>query len=136
MSEKFTLMHAEKAAFTIELKARLLGVSRAGYWVKRGGTVPPTAARRVWLTGVIKKTHDDSNQVNGFRRVLAELHRQGVSVSEVLVRTIMRELGIFGVRPRSKKRTTIPAADAASRRDLLRRDFTAERPGPARHPGL
>lgn len=131
MSEKFTLMHAEKATFTIELMARLLGVSRAGYyaWAKRLGTVSPTTARRVWLAGLIKKIHDDSNQVNGFRRVLAELHRRGVSASEGLVRTIMRELGIFGIQPRSKKRTTIPAADAADRPDLLKRDFTAERPG-------
>ena len=51
MSEKFTLMHAEKATFTIELMARLLSVSRAGYyaWAKRRDTIPPTTARRVWL---------------------------------------------------------------------------------------
>ncbi len=48
MSEKFTLMHAEKATFTIELMARLLSVSRAGYyaWAKRRDTIPPTTARR------------------------------------------------------------------------------------------
>ena len=52
MSEKFTLMHAEKATFTIELMARLLSVSRAGYyaWAKRRDTIPPTTARRVWLS--------------------------------------------------------------------------------------
>lgn len=131
MSEKFTLMHAEKAAFTIELMARLLGVSRAGYyaWVKRRDTVPPTTARRVWLSGVIKQIHDDSHGVNGFRRVLAELGRQGITASEGLVRKIMRELGIFGIQPRTKKRTTIPAVDVVTRPDLLRRDFTADAPG-------
>ncbi len=41
----------------------------------------------------------------------------------------MRESGIYGIQPRSKKRTTIPAADAADRPDLLKRDFTADRPG-------
>ena len=131
MSEKFTLMHAEKATFTIELMARLLGVSRAGYyaWAKRRGTLPPTTVRRVRLAGLIAKIHDDSNGVNGFRRVLAELGRQGVTASAGLVRKIMRELGIFGVQPRSSKRTTIPAADAVDRPDLLRRDFTAVAPG-------
>ena len=37
MSEKFTLMHAEKATFTIELMARLLSVSRAGSTRGRSG---------------------------------------------------------------------------------------------------
>lgn len=131
MSEKFTLMHAEKANHAVELMAGLLGVSRAGYyaWVRRQGTLSPTAARRAALTEVIAQIHDDSHQTSGFRRVLAELGRRGIACSEGLARKIMRELGIFGVQPRSKKRTTIPAADAADRPDLLRRDFTADRPG-------
>ena len=131
MSEKFTLMHAEKATFTIELMARLLGVSRAGYyaWAGRRDTLSSATARRLWLSGVIKQIHADSHGVNGFRRVLAELGRRGIAASEGLVRKIMRELGIFGIQPRSKKRTTIPAEDVVTRPDLLRRDFTADRPG-------
>ena len=131
MSEKFTLIHAQKATFTIELMTRLLGVSRAGYyaWAKRLGLLSPMATRRAELTERIKKIHDDSNGVNGFRRVLAELARQGVAASEGLVRKIMRELGIFGVQPHTRKRTTIPAEDAVDRPDLLKRDFTADRPG-------
>ena len=37
MSEKFTLIHAEKANHTIGMMTRVLQVSRAGYyaWVKR-----------------------------------------------------------------------------------------------------
>ena len=131
MSEKFTLMHAEKAHHTIEFMARLLGVSRAGYyaWARRLDTLSPTSARRAELAEVIARIHEDSHGVNGFRRVLAELRRRGIAASEGLVRKIMRELGIFGVQPRSKKRTTIPAADAGERPDLLKRDFTADRPG-------
>ena len=73
MSEKFTLMHAEKANHTIGLMARLLEVSRAGYyaWAKRQGTLSPTAARRTWLAEQIRTIHAESNGVNGFRRVLA-----------------------------------------------------------------
>ena len=74
MSEKFTLMHAEKATFTIELMARLLSVSRAGYyaWAKRRDTIPPTTARRVGLSGVITHLPDDAPGKNGFRRVPAK----------------------------------------------------------------
>ena len=131
MSEKYSLMHAEKATFTIELMARLLGVSRAGYyaWAKRRDTPSAQAARRGWLAGLITQIHHDSNGTSGFRRVRAELRRRSVTASEGLVRAIMRQLGIVGVQPRSSTRTTIPAADAADRPDLLRRDFTADKPG-------
>lgn len=131
MSEKFALMHAEKASFTIELMARLLAVSRAGYyaWVKRLSTLTPTAVRREELGALIGQIHEDSHQTSGFRRVVAELARRGVTASPGLVRKIMRERGIYGIQPRSSKRTTIPAEDAADRPDLLQRDFTADRPG-------
>ncbi|KZE19736.1 transposase [Brevibacterium casei] len=52
-----------------------------------------------------------------------------MAASMGLVRTIMRELGIFGNQPRIKKRTTTPAEDAAARPDLIGRDFTADAPG-------
>lgn len=88
VSGKSTLIHAEKATFTIELMARLLGVSRAGYnaWVKRLGTLSEQAARRMRLAVLITQIHDDSHQTSGFRRVLAELARRGIAVSEGLVR--------------------------------------------------
>ena len=102
MSEKFTLMHAEKATFTIELMARLLSVSRAGYyaWAKRRDTIPPTTARRVWLSGVITQIHDDSHGVNGFRRVLAELSRRGIAASEGSISSSRRcSCSDSGMRP-------------------------------------
>lgn len=131
MSDKFTLMHAEKANYGLEFMARLLGVSRAGYyaWATRRGTLSPAVARRAHLATLIKTIHDDSHQTSGFRRVLAELRRRGIAASEGLVRKIMRDLGIFGVQPRSRKRTTIPAEDADARPDLIGRDFTADAPG-------
>lgn len=131
MSEKFAPMHAERANHTIGLMARLLEVSRAGYyaWLQRAGTLPPTVVRRAWLAAQIRAIHADSNGVNGFRRVLAELTRRGIPASEGLVRSIMHELGIFGIQPHTSKRTTIAADDEHDRPDLIRRDFTACRPG-------
>ena len=45
------------------------------------------------------------------------------------VRSIMREQGLVAAQPRRKVRTTVPAADLGSRPDLVKRDFTANRPG-------
>lgn len=131
MSLKFTLIHAEKANHTIGFMARLLEVSRAGYyaWLDRRGTLGPAAVRRVVVTAAVVESHTASNSVNGHRRVHADLADEGVPASLGMVRAIMRDEGIFGVQPRSKKRTTIPADDAEQRPDLIRRDFTAEAPG-------
>ena len=41
----------------------------------------------------------------------------------------MREQGLVAAQPRRKVRTTVPAADLGSRPDLVRRNFTANRPG-------
>lgn len=130
MSEKFALMHAEKATFALAFMARLLDVSLSGYhaWVQRGDTPSPRALRRAALTERVTQLHEASHGTSGFRRVLAALHADGVSASAGLVRSIMAQLGIFGVQPRSKKRTTIPAHDAHTRPDLVRRDFTAAEP--------
>lgn len=131
MSVKFTLMHAEKANHTIGFMARLLEVSRAGYyaWLDRRGTLSPAAIRRVVVTAAVTESHTESKSVNGHRRVHADLVGAGVPASLGMIRAIMRGEGIFGVQPRSKKRTTIPAEDAAQRPDLIRRDFSAETPG-------
>jgi transposase InsO family protein len=131
VNEKFTLMHAEKANHSVGFMARLLGVSRAGYyaWASRLGAVPPSKARREDLARRVKASHEMSHGVNGHRRVRADLAAAGVAASEGLVRKLMRQQGIFGIQPRSRKRTTIPADDAEKRPDLVRRDFTAAEPG-------
>ena len=41
----------------------------------------------------------------------------------------MRELGLVPVQPRPFRTTTVPDPDAPDTVDLVRRDFTAERPG-------
>jgi len=65
----------------------------------------------------------------GARKVWRQLNREGIAVARCTVERLMRELGIFGVRPRRKKpRTTIPAAFGQRPADLLERDFTADAP--------
>lgn len=131
MSEKFTLMHAEKANHAIGFMARMLEVSRAGYyaWLERRGSLGSAAVRRVNVTAAVIDSHTASNGVNGHRRVHADIADAGIPASLGMVRSVMRQEGLFGVQPRSKKRTTIPSVDAEKRPDLIRRDFSAEAPG-------
>lgn len=92
MNEKFALMHAEKALHAIEFMARMLKVSRAGYyaWVTRRGTLSTAQVRRAAVTAAVIGSHTASNGVNGHRRVHADLTTAGVPASAGMIRAIMR----------------------------------------------
>ena len=65
----------------------------------------------------------------GYRRIHAELLRADERVGAELVRKLMRELGLIPVQPRPFRTTTIRDVDEPDTVDLVRRDFTADRPG-------
>lgn len=122
-------MEVEKANYQVTFMARLLKVKRAGFyaWRKRGPSV--RSARRGRLAELIRSEFAGSNQIFGHRRIRAALAFAGERIGAGTTVSIMREHGLVAVQPRSKKRTTIPAADAPERPDLIKRDFTAVTPG-------
>ena len=104
MTDKFTLIHAEKATHTVELMTRLLHVSRAGYyaWAKRRDTPSPAATRRAEVTAAVIDSHTASNGVNGHRRVRADLTADGVPASEGMVRPRASAVGPSGRSVRAR----------------------------------
>jgi putative transposase len=113
VSDKYAFIAAERAthssensgdAPTMVRMCAWIGVSKSGYyeWLDRR---PSAAARR--------------------RELLADKIR---ALFE-LVRRLMRELGLVPVQPRPFRTTTVPDPDAPDTVDLVRRDFTADRPG-------
>ena len=115
-------MLAERAEFPIKMMARILGVSRSGFYSWLAGGCPEDdwsaereAVRRVWL---------ESDRRFGARFVKCFLPAgfSGLTLYRV------RELGIRGCTPNAKKRTTIPDPNAKPRPDLVRRDFTSPVP--------
>jgi putative transposase len=68
-------------------------------------------------------------RVYGYRKVHAQLMREGFTVAECTVRRLMRREGLAGaVRGWKKPRTTIADAAVVRPPDLLDRDFTADGP--------
>ena len=106
---------------------RVVGVNRSSYtyWRKR----PPNARelRRAWLGPLVAQIHTDSSGAYGYARVTAELRLgHGVIANHKLVYSIMREQGLKGLpKPPASTRPMLGAFVAA---DLVRRDFTGERP--------
>lgn len=119
-------MLAEKAEFPVKMMARVLGVSRSGFysWLSNGcpredWSAEREAVRRVWL---------ESDRRFGFRFVKCFLPGEFSGLTLYRVRKLMRELGIRGCTPNARKRTTIPDPKARPRPDLVRRDFTSPVP--------
>jgi len=97
----------EKSNFTVVRMARLLEVSRAGFyaWLKR-----PMSAREVRehaLAAAVTKHFVASDDVYGAPRILADLRDEGVTVSRKTVARVMRGLGLVGVSPKQFKVTTV-----------------------------
>ena len=87
--------------------ARLLGVSRSGFyaWMKRGPS--KRQARNEDLAAKITRSHADSDGVYGAPRVLVDLRESGEVVSRKTVARIMADLGLQGVFPKRFKVTTL-----------------------------
>lgn len=136
MTEKFEFIDAERAAATqaVELPTvsgmcALLEVSKSGYYEWRHRPESVTQRRRELLADKIAALFQAFNATYGYRRIHAELLRAGERVGPELVRKLMREMGLITVQPRPFRTTTEPDPSSPDTVDLVKRDFTAQRPG-------
>ena len=107
-----------------------LGVNRSSYYDWRSRPVSAAAKKRAERAQIVRFHFEDSDEVAGSRRIAAAMARAGQPASRDAVRSIMRENGWVGQRPRKRPPvTTVPAEDADQLTDKLQRDFTAEAPG-------
>ena len=123
-------MLEEKASYDVRMMARLLGVSRSGFyrWLKSnpGGGDP-------WgpLKDAILEIWRGSKGRFGFRKVHARLacdFPEFAGTTRYRVRKCMLELGIRGKCPNASRTTTVADEGAPARPDLVRRDFTSPVP--------
>jgi len=103
-------MEAECANFEISRMARLLEVSRSGYyrWLAHKDQPSVRRNRREMLAKQIITIHAKSNGTYGVPRITAELTAIGEHLSHNTVAAVMADLGICGISPRTfKVRTTV-----------------------------
>ena len=80
-----------------------LEVSRSGFYEWRDRPASATAERREALKVVVTRIFDEEDETYGYRRLHAELARQGVEAGPELVRSLMRELGLVACQPRPRR---------------------------------
>ncbi|MQB02314.1 MAG: IS3 family transposase, partial [Actinobacteria bacterium] len=129
MSDKYEFIDAEKANYPLVRMFAWAQVSSSGFYEWRGRPASATVERRAELAVAVKKVFDDSDQTYGYRRVHAQLGREGVAGGPELVRAVMRDLGLVACQPRPFRVTTLADDDAGTTPDLVERDFAAAAPG-------
>ncbi|MEU6012342.1 IS3 family transposase [Streptomyces sp. NPDC047453] len=122
-------IEAEKqAGHSVKRACELMKVSRAAFYARRTGTPGPRAMQDAELTEQITAVHEQSRGTYGAPRVHAVLKGEGTACGRRRVARLMRAAGLAGRHRRRRHRTTIPDPHAATRPDLVLRDF---RPNPA-----
>jgi putative transposase len=136
VSEKYDFIDAERAAageaaelLTVARMCALVEVSKSGFYEWRHRPESAAQRRRELLADKIAALFQAFNATYGYRRIHAELLRAGERVGPELVRKLMGEMGLITVQPRPFRTTTEPDPHASDTVDLVRRDFTAQRPG-------
>ena len=137
MSEKYELIAAEKADSTspypVIKMCAWLQVSTSGFYDHENAVETDRARRRAKIITHLRAAYKAGRGAYGVRRLHAVLRRshdlEVATASLKLVRSVMAELGLAGCQPRAYKTTTQADPTATGPADLVRRDFTAERPG-------
>lgn len=126
----YRLIDEEKSHHAVSRLARVLGVSRAGFYAWQGRTPSERAKSDAALIERIVRIHEATDGIYGAPRIHAELaDEDGIRVGRKRVARLMRAAGLEGVsRRRFRVGTTSPGGEAPAAPDLVERDFSATRP--------
>jgi len=119
-------MKTHASDFTIEIMAKILQVSRAGYYKYLDKVISATGQHEEVLAKKIKLIHKQSKEIYGSPRIHAELKKQGEKCSRKRVRKIMNKYSIQAKTQKKWKpmgQTTKDLSKVAP--NLLNQNFTA-----------
>lgn len=121
-------MRTERDRFGVDPICQVLEVAPRTI---RAHLVRPTSQRDiddVLLTAKIEACFLDNYSCYGYRKICAQLARDGTTIGSDRCRRLMRTAGIQGARRGRKVRTTIADDSKVRAPDLVKRNFTASRP--------
>lgn len=129
MSSVYEFIASEEGNHAIAVMCVVLGVSRSGFYAWKEHSPTPREVARARFERLILNIFVDSDSTYGYRRVHAQLLRDGEQIDDDTVRVIMRDMGLEPCQPRPFRPITTIAGDAQALPDLVCRDFTATAPG-------
>ena len=126
---KYAYMDSERINYSVSLMARVLQVSRAGYykWIKH--SISRRSERRRIVKAAVQETYHLFKKSYGAPRIARELNEQGISCSINHVAVLMQEIGIKAHNGKNFKYSPAGSAIIGNVSDnLLRRQFNAKGP--------
>ena len=122
-------MSTNQANFPIATMARVLGVSKAGFYAWRDRPPSAHAQADAALLARVRTVHANSRQTYGAPRVHADLRQRGERHGRKRIARLMRGVGLAGASHRHGGPTTTRRDhDARPAPDLVDRNFTAAGP--------
>jgi len=121
-------MDNNRDEFPVTRMCEVLNVSPSGYYAWRKRPVSAREMANQQLVEKIKAVHAASYETYGSPRIYHELRAQGVACSQNRVARLMRLYHIRAKQSRRYKATTKRNKAHAAAPNLLKRDFTADRP--------
>jgi putative transposase len=119
-------MSTNRACFPIATMARVLGVSRAGFYAWRDRPPSAHAQADATLLARVRTVHATSRQTYGAPRVHADLRHRSERHGRKRIARLMRQAGLVGASHRHGGPTTTRRDnDARPAPDLVDRNFTA-----------
>lgn len=124
----------QRDAYGVESICSVLPIAPSVYYEQKAREadpkrLPPRLVRDGELRVEIERVWKENFSAYGARKVWLQLKREGFEVARCTVERLMRQMGLRGaVRGRAFKCTTVADERAPRPADLVKRDFTADRP--------
>lgn len=125
---RFQLIEEQREQFPVTRMCQMLNVSPSGYYAWRQRPVSAREMANQELVKSIEAVYNDSYGTYGSPRIYRELRAQGVVCSENRVARLMRLQGLQARQTKRYKVTTRRNKAHTAAPNLLKQDFTADRP--------
>ena len=122
-------MKQNKNKYSLSKMAKLLGVSRSGYYAWEKGKPERHKGKDIVLSEIIKRIFTDHRGRYGSPRVWAELKSHGWRVGRKRVERLMREQRLSARKRRKGAKTTDSRHNLRVSENILNRNFHAAFPG-------
>ena len=119
---------AERANHSVSMLCRVLEVSPSGYYAAQRRPASRRDVEDTRLGELIEEIHDESRRTYGAPRVQIQLSRRGERVGRKRVARLMGDLGISGLVPKRRGKTTISVPGITTSPDLVRRSWDPTEP--------
>ena len=124
--EKTKVVDALRNEFPLANLLRSLKLARSTYFYRRMRQTLPEKYAQVRAT--IRYLFEDNYRCYGYRRIDAALRREGVRISEKVVRRLMAEECLIVKTPRRRRFSTYAGEPTPAPPNLLNRNFRASAP--------